>query len=187
MPASAAATTPGMAADNLRTHSRTPEPELRHLADFVLVNYATAAPDGHAKNVSIRILPNGDARLAPLYDLATGLPYDTETVDRRLALALGGERRVDRLYEAQWSRAARELGVPEDLLRDRARQLLSEFPDALHDALDEVGTREADDVWEHTAKAVAEHTAACVKQLDAAPGPARTRRGGRTGQADAPV
>jgi serine/threonine-protein kinase HipA len=161
----------------LRMHARTPEPELTQLADFVLVNYVAAAPDGHAKNLSIRILPDGDVRMAPLYDLASGLPYDKATVDRRLALAIGGERRVDRIHEPQWSRAARELGAPEALLRDRARQLLTDFPDAFHDALVKVGTPEALNVWAHSNRSLAEHTAACLKQLDKPLNQARSAHG----------
>ncbi len=151
----------------LRGHSDNPDPELRHLADFVLINYATAAPDGHAKNVSIRILPSTDVRMAPLYDLASGLPYDKATVDRRLALAIGGERKVDRIHAAQWSRAARELGSSEDWLRDRARTMVTDFADAFRDALGEVGTIEAANMWTHASTKIGEHTAACLQQLSA--------------------
>lgn len=159
----------------LRVHARNPDPELEQLADFVLINYAAAAPDGHAKNVSIRILPDGDVRMAPLYDLASGLPYDKKTLDRSLALAIGGERRLDRMHAGQWTRAARELNVPEDLLRNRARTLLTGFPDAFRDALDGVGTLEAHDVSKQAAKNIAEHTSACLQRLDAPSGPSRTR------------
>lgn len=151
----------------LRAHSDNPAPELRHLAEHVLINYATAAPDGHAKNVSIRILPSTDVRMAPLYDLASGLPYGKATVDRRLALAIGGERKVDRIHAAQFSRAARELGVSEDWLRDRAQTMLTQFPDAFRDAIEQVGTMEATDVWTHSSTNIAEHTAACLRQLRA--------------------
>lgn len=160
----------------LRNHAQQPGPELGKLADFALINLASAAPDGHAKNVSIRILPNGDVRMAPLYDLASGLPYDKATLDRSLALAIGGERRFDRLHAGQWTRAARELGVIEDRLRDRARELLAGFPDAFRDALGAVGTREAKDVWKHAAANIDEHTSACLNQLDAPSGPGRATR-----------
>jgi hypothetical protein len=87
-------------------------------------------------------------------------------VDNCYCLLFGGERRLDRIHQAQWSRAARELGVPEDALRHRARQLLTAFPDAFHDALVQVGTPEALDVWAHSNQPLAEHTAACLKQLN---------------------
>ena len=151
----------------LRAHAHDPAPELRKLADFVLINFAALAPDGHSKNVSIRILPNGDVRLAPLYDLASGSPYAKETVDRRLALSIGGERWIARIHSAQWARAARELGVPEDAFRERARELVGEFPDAFHEALNEVGTPEAADVWRHSARQLAEHAATSVRRLRA--------------------
>lgn len=150
----------------IRDHARAPGPELGKLADFVLINYAAAAPDGHAKNISIRILPDGDVRVAPLYDLASGLPYGKADVDRRLALSIGGERQVSRIHAGQWA----------DALRDRARQMLTGFPDAFHEALDEVDTPDADDVWEHAAKPVADHTAACLKQLDAPTSSTRARQ-----------
>lgn len=117
--------------------------------------------------MSIRILPNGDVRLAPLYDLATGLPYDHEVVDRRLALSVGGERRVDRIRSAQWARAARELGVPEDSLRSRARELLAGFPDAFHDALILIDTAEASAVWSQAVTPMAARAAASLTRLDA--------------------
>ncbi len=170
----------------LKAHAHDPARELRKLADFVLINYAAVAPDGHSKNVSIRILPNGDVRLAPLYDLASGLPYDTETVDRRLALSIGGERRIDRIHAAQWARAARELGVPEDALRHRAGELVAGFPDAFHDALDRVGTAEAADVWRRAANRIEQHAAASLKRLEArssADGGPTTRRSRRGQQA----
>lgn len=131
----------------------------------MLINYAAVAPDGHSKNVSIRILPDGDVRMAPLYDLVSGLPYDNDTLDRGLALSIGGERRVDRIHDAQWARAARELGLPKDTLRNRARELLTGFPDAFHDALSQVGSAEATEVWNHASPRIAEHTASSLSRL----------------------
>lgn len=105
--------------------------------------------------------------MAPLYDVASGLPYDKGTLDRSLALAIGGERRFDRLHVGQWSRAARELGVSEDRLRNRARELLTGFPDAFRDALAAVGSREAQGVWKQAAANIKEHTSARLLQLGA--------------------
>lgn len=94
------------------------QPGIGRLHHQALVEHATmraaaalgvnvANTEGHAMNVSIRILPAPTLRMAPLYDLASRLPYGKATVDRRLALAIGGERKVDRIRAAQW---ARELG-----------------------------------------------------------------------------
>jgi serine/threonine-protein kinase HipA len=158
---------PGIAemAAVLRTNSRNPRPEIERLTDFLLVNYAVAAPDGHAKNVSIRILPNGNVGLAPLYDLASGLPYDKQDVDRKIALSIGGERFAGRIHGSQWARAARQLGVEEDRLRERARTLLSGFPDAFRDALDSVGTPAAREVWVRAAGNLASYQCLALASL----------------------
>ncbi len=158
---------PGLAdmAAVLRTQVRTdPTKELTALADFALINYAAAAPDGHAKNVSIRILPTGQVAMAPLYDLSTALPYD-RTFDT-LALSMGGERSANNIHARQWTRLAADLSVDEDHLRRRARTLVSNFPDAFHDALAEVGTPAARAIWGRTADRAEKHRTACLQRLD---------------------
>ena len=65
----------------------------RALADFLIVNYVAGAPDGHSKNISLALLPNG-THVAPLYDLATGFPYDGKPEYRKVALSIGGPTEV---------------------------------------------------------------------------------------------
>lgn len=150
----------------LYNNARHPEPEVARVADFLLINYVAGAPDGHSKNVSIRILPDSDVRLAPLYDLATGFAHESSEVDVALALSIGGQRRVDRIGAGQWSRAARELRLSEDWLRDRARQLLDEFPDAFADVLQKIGTPEADEVRARSLGRLADHVDRARKSLE---------------------
>lgn len=158
---------PGLAdmATVLWAHSREPRRQAERLADFLLINYAAAAPDGHAKNVSIRILPDGNVELAPLYDLASGLPYDRADVDRKIALSIGGERLAGRIYQRQWARAARQLGLAEDWLVERAKALITGFPDAFRDAVLEVGTPAARGVWAHTSRNLAGYQSLLLRSV----------------------
>lgn len=149
----------------LRANSRKPEPEIAKLADFLAINYAARAPDGHAKNVSIRILPSGDVRLAPLYDLASALPYEPRWLDSDLALSIGGRRRINDIHARQWTRAALDLQINEDQLRERTRHLVAGFSDAFRDALDEIGTPAAREVWARSADRVGDHAALCLTRL----------------------
>lgn len=59
-------------------------------------NYLIGAPDAHAKNYSLLIGHNG-AYLAPLYDVATMIPYADRPFDIKLAMGIAGENRVCRL------------------------------------------------------------------------------------------
>lgn len=151
----------------LRSHARNAGPEIIKLADFLLINYAAEAPDGHTKNVSIRILPSGNVTMSPLYDLASALPYESRSMDRNLALAIGGRRRINDIHSRQWTRAARDLGLPEEQLRDRARYLVSGFPDAFRDALTATGAPEAEEVWARASTRAAAHAERCLQHLNA--------------------
>ena len=63
-------------------------------ADALAFNWIIAGTDAHAKNYSV-LLAGGAVRLAPLYDIASALPYDDMYVPKlRLAMRVGGEYRV---------------------------------------------------------------------------------------------
>lgn len=74
------------------------DPDTDKKAFFLMVvaNHLLGAPDGHAKNFSLLEYPDGGVRLAPMYDCASGLPYDGPR-DRRVAMGIGGVSAVGRL------------------------------------------------------------------------------------------
>ncbi|MBM6403173.1 HipA domain-containing protein [Phycicoccus sp. CSK15P-2] len=132
--------------------------DLLALADFLVINVVSGAPDGHSKNLSILRGPHGNL-IAPLYDLATALVYDTGRVERKVALSVGGQRLFTRIYAKQWGRAARILALPADLLRARVHQLASGFPAAYDRALHDLG--DAPGVDEVRDRSVGEVSAHC--------------------------
>lgn len=64
---------------------------------MLFFNCAIAAPDAHAKNYSILLGKAGEALLAPLYDVASGLAYDSMRRRGRMAMSIGGENRFGRV------------------------------------------------------------------------------------------
>ena len=91
-----------------------PKKETERFTQMLFWNYVLAAPDAHGKNYSVLHLPQGRSRLAPLYDVATILPYDRRPQQTRvgssrfkpvrLAMSIGGENRVG-LLQAKHIRA----------------------------------------------------------------------------------
>ncbi|ADB29908.1 HipA N-terminal domain protein [Kribbella flavida DSM 17836] len=118
----------------LKRESTVLRDDLLALADFMIVNLVAGAPDGHAKNISL-LRSAGRTWVAPLYDLATGLAYDSDQVERTVALSVGGERHPARIFSEQWDKAAKILGLDRELLRGRVGNLASSFPQAFADAL----------------------------------------------------
>ncbi|GAA2839034.1 type II toxin-antitoxin system HipA family toxin [Kribbella solani] len=143
-----------------------PEDDLLALADFAAVNLVAGAPDGHSKNISLLLDSTGSRWIAPLYDLATGLSYDSKRVDRSVALSIGGERVFSRIRRRQWEKMARSLDVPAELMIGRVRVLAERYPDAFETALAAVAeVPGADEVAGRTLPQLRTHCENVLRQL----------------------
>jgi serine/threonine-protein kinase HipA len=159
---------PGLAdlAGLVRRSSAEPEDDLMAVADFAAVNLVAGAPDGHSKNISILLPPGGRSQVAPLYDLATGLTYDRGSVERTVALSIGGERGFSRIRRKQWEKAANVLTLNTAALLDRVRGMAEQYPDAFERALRDVqNVPGADEVGTRTLPVLREHCKNLLQQL----------------------
>jgi serine/threonine-protein kinase HipA len=96
--------------------------------DALAWNWLIAGTDAHAKNYSL-LLAGPNVRLAPLYDVASALPYGVHERELRFAMKLGGDYRVHP-YRNTWKTVAQDLGVdPTDAL-DRLLELTNRAPHA---------------------------------------------------------
>ena len=100
--------------------------------DALAFNWVIAGTDAHAKNYSL-LLAGNQVRLAPLYDIASALPYDdSKGHDLRLAMKLGGDYRLratDR--PGTWAKVARELNLDVALVTSRVADLVRRIPGAV--------------------------------------------------------
>jgi serine/threonine-protein kinase HipA len=119
--------------DLLRTYSTNATDDIRTFVDATAYNWLIAGTDAHAKNFAVLIGP-GQVRLAPLYDVASILPYREINMERaKLAMKLGGEYRLRNIYQPHWRKLGQQLRLdPEALINrvdDFARQLIDLIPD----------------------------------------------------------
>jgi serine/threonine-protein kinase HipA len=112
--------------------TRVAEQAVRGFADALIWNWLIAGTDAHAKNYSL-LLSQGEARLAPLYDIASALPYGDHEKKLRLAMKIGGDYQLNP-HRNRWPDAARDLGLPAAELVARARELAATAADAFADA-----------------------------------------------------
>lgn len=89
--------------------------------DALAWNWLIAGTDAHAKNYSL-LLAGGEVRFAPLYDVASALPYGVHERKLRFAMKIGGDYRVYIHYNT-WKAAAQDLGVDTDHALDRVLRL----------------------------------------------------------------
>ncbi len=100
--------------------------------DALAWNWLIGGTDAHAKNYSL-LLAGRQARLAPLYDIASALPYGTDERKLRFAMKIGGDYRLHP-FHSTWPTAAGELGLDAEAVADRVLALACRAPDAFADA-----------------------------------------------------
>jgi serine/threonine-protein kinase HipA len=125
---------PGVRAivDLIRTFSSRAEEDVQRFVDALAFNWLIGGTDAHAKNYAMLIGAEGRARLAPLYDIASILPYGFDPQKIRSAMKIGGEYRI-RSIGPQWGKLAADLRLEADRLMMRIGDLACALPDALAD------------------------------------------------------
>jgi serine/threonine-protein kinase HipA len=106
--------------------------DLWRFAEALAFNWLIAGTDAHAKNYSLLLAARAQVRLAPLYDLASSLPYPAEVNPHKakLAMKIGSKYKIKDVVGRHWSACARELGLPPAELLERIGTMASLIPDA---------------------------------------------------------
>jgi serine/threonine-protein kinase HipA len=116
-----------------------PEADRTRFLAAQLIFWLLAAPDGHAKNFSIFIEPEGRYRLTPLYDIMSAWPIIGEGPNKfqwqklKLAMALRAKNAHYRMAEIQrrhWNGVAKANGMGEDF-ESVIQQVISQTPRVL--------------------------------------------------------
>lgn len=103
---------------------------LERFVDALLFNWLICGTDAHAKNYGL-LLSGQQIRLAPLYDVASMLPYESDPLRLHLAMKVGGTYRLNDITAHVWHKLANELDLDTDRVLVRARKLGELLPDAL--------------------------------------------------------
>lgn len=117
-------------ADLLWDVSSDPSVDVRRFADALVFNWLIAGTDAHAKNYSLLIAAGSQVRLAPLYDLASTLPYSIQISPHkaRMAMKVGSKYRIKEIARRHWESTAKELKLPASELLDRMITLAKALP-----------------------------------------------------------
>jgi serine/threonine-protein kinase HipA len=112
----------------VRTGVADPLRDVQRLIEWQAFNTIVGNADGHGKNLSILYDDTG-ARLAPFYDLVSTREYSS--LDRRLAMSVGGRRNADEVGRAQWQALASELEMRDRVVLELVVRTLDRVDDAL--------------------------------------------------------
>jgi serine/threonine-protein kinase HipA len=118
----------------LRASSTDREADVRTFVDAIAFNWLIAGTDAHAKNYSLLLGSGPHVRLAPLYDVASILPYEFDMQKLRLAMKVGGEYKLGLIGLREWQKFARETRLDADELIARLGSMAKQLPDQANDA-----------------------------------------------------
>ncbi|MBR0966997.1 type II toxin-antitoxin system HipA family toxin [Bradyrhizobium diazoefficiens] len=122
--------TPADIVDLLRTYSTDSVDDIDTFVDALGFNWLIAGTDAHAKNYSLLLASGPTVRLAPLYDIASILPYDdVEPQKIKLAMKIGGEYKLSQIGLREWQKFARETRFDADKVIAGLSSMAEQLPD----------------------------------------------------------
>jgi serine/threonine-protein kinase HipA len=154
----------------LNTYSTSAKEDVGTFLDSLAYNWLIAGTDAHAKNYSVLIGAEARIRLAPLYDVASVLPYTDIDIEKvKLSMKLGGEYRLRNIGLHQWRKLAGELHIDPEEMIARVDSIAVQLADNISD----IKSRMSDEgvvppIVARLADALIARAAACRKILKSA-------------------
>ena len=99
-------------------HSAMPALDRLKAVNWLLFNFLVGNADAHGKNLSMLYGSDGSLRLAPAYDLLSLAHWPQ--LSQKMAMAIGGEHRPDRVMARHWQRLCETVGLNITQLRKHA-------------------------------------------------------------------
>jgi serine/threonine-protein kinase HipA len=152
------------------------EAAVASFADALAFNWLIGGTDAHAKNYSL-LLAGRQTRFAPLYDVASALPYTTATPTRprpgeldaarlKLAMSVNGHCLIREIRVRDWHHLGEDLGIGGDYYVTRIADLAERIPTAVDKAVNDPAIATlASDMPALFATKVPNHAALCAQTL----------------------
>ncbi len=117
-------------AELLSTFSTAPVEDTKTFVAAIGFHWLVAGTDAHAKNYALLLGSEARIRLAPLYDLASALPYPgMRPIGLKLAMKIGGEYGLRNIAARHWRRFAAEAHQNPDDVSANLRATAGAMPD----------------------------------------------------------
>ena len=159
------------------------EANMSQFRDALLCQWLVASIDSHAKNHSVMLFGRETARLAPIYDLNSWLPYrkTTPIPMLRMAMKVGSDFTIGSADSPEaMTLTAERLGLSPTETAERAAELAEKLPRALNEAVESLPPSMADlPVVKVLYGDLSARAAQCQEIADSAVRQARSQASGR--------
>lgn len=128
------------------------------------LNWVIAGTDAHSKNYSLLHVQGSILRLAPLYDVASFLPYqrDPASTKVKLAMKIGGTYRLHQIEATHWNKWAEEAGLSPDWVKAAVATLIQGVIESLETTRSAVAETNDSPFLHKLADAIAERARKCA-------------------------
>lgn len=151
------------------THSGEPGDDARTFARAIMLNWIIGGTDAHAKNFSMLIGPQGRGRLAPLYDMASILPYDADLRRLKMATKIGGKYLLEEIQSRHWVKFATEVRLPPADVIDMGKAMAEMLPAAFAQTVDDARANGLDHpILQSMSDILTARSVQCARVLEAA-------------------
>ncbi len=151
------------------THSGEPGDDARTFARAIMLNWIIGGTDAHAKNFSMLIGPQGRGRLAPLYDVASILPYDADLRRLKMATKIGGKYLLEEVQSRHWVKFATEVRLPPSDVIDMGKAMAEMLPAAFAQTVDDARANGLDHpILQSMSDILTARSVQCARVLEAA-------------------
>ena len=151
------------------THSGEPGDDARTFARAIMLNWIIGGTDAHAKNFSMLIGPQGRGRLAPLYDVASILPYDADLRRLKMATKIGGKYLLEEVQSRHWVTFATEVRLPPADVIDMGKAMAEMLPAAFAQTVDDARANGLDHpILQSMSDILTARSVQCARVLEAA-------------------
>ncbi len=142
---------------NTLLHSEEPAGDRFNFFTANILFWLLAAPDGHAKNFSIFLLPGGNYRLTPLYDVVSAYPVmgkDSKQIFPRklkMAMAVSGVNRHyhwDKIRRDHWITTGQKVGMSSKQVNGILDDIIEMTPSAIEKVKSSIPASFPDEVAE---------------------------------------
>jgi serine/threonine-protein kinase HipA len=151
----------------LKLHSSSPDEDTETFLTALGLTWLLAATDGHAKNYSILTAAGGRVRLAPLYDIASVLPYAQFDLNRvKLAMKIGDKYRLRDIGRREWERLSSDVKANADEFIGKLTRMAEALPNLIADtARTAIGAGLQESVVERLSARLIGHAHVCLSKL----------------------
>ncbi len=112
----------------LKSTSSAPDVDADRFVRALAYNFVIGGTDAHSKNYALLMLSGNRIRLAPLYDIASYLPYAGKEKGIKLAMKIGGKYEMDEIGPKHWERFAADAGVDAGRVLAHLRDIVFRAP-----------------------------------------------------------